>query len=204
MYVARDRDGHVVWVGDADDVRREVRSLWTRNGGSVHASVLRDTTSWEVHTLDSPWCRRVAVERLLHEHRPRAQRRRITGDQAAHVCLEPSKHGWRATTRRAVDTPRRGAPRPRGDPRPRHGRGDGAPTARRVVSSWPMCAACSISSTRRTATATATATARTRRPRRPRRGWCSATNSTPSTPSCPHSPGATSPRSTIWSTRTAG
>ncbi|MCB1001624.1 MAG: hypothetical protein KDB40_20200 [Acidimicrobiales bacterium] len=106
VYVARDRDGQPVWVGEADDIRRDVRSLWTRHGGSVHASVLRDTASWEVYLLDSPWCRRVAVERLLHEHRPRAQRRRITGDQAAFVCLEPSKHGWRATARRVPSTRR--------------------------------------------------------------------------------------------------
>ena len=79
VYTCVDDAGTVVWVGGADDLRRDVRSLFSRHGGAVHASVLRDTCGWQVRHVASPFARDVAVQRLLHTHRPRLQRREHRG-----------------------------------------------------------------------------------------------------------------------------
>ncbi|MFN8023800.1 MAG: exonuclease domain-containing protein [Acidimicrobiales bacterium] len=103
--LAHDRDGAVVWVGVADhDLRREVRDLFDRSGGAVHASVLRDTERWQVVEVDDPAVRRLVHLRLLHTHRPRLQRRAVLGEQASYVCLEPSRTGWKAVARRRTST----------------------------------------------------------------------------------------------------
>jgi DNA polymerase III epsilon subunit-like protein len=93
-------DGRVVWVGAADLLRRDMRAMFARTGTSVHASVLRDTETWRVVELDDPLARAVAVERLLHRHRPRPQRGSVTGDRAAHVLVVPGRSGWRARASR--------------------------------------------------------------------------------------------------------
>lgn len=94
------RDGRVVWVATADELRRDVRSMFTRTGSAVHASVLRDTERWEVVEIASPLGRLVARERLLHVHRPRLQRSVTLGQHAAYVALVPGRRGWRATATR--------------------------------------------------------------------------------------------------------
>ena len=105
VYTAVDRDGSVVWVGVAvDDLRCEVRGLFDRSGGAVHASVLRDTERWQVTEVDDPLAREVVRLRLLHAHRPRLQRREVLGEQASYVCLEPSRGGWKAVARRRPST----------------------------------------------------------------------------------------------------
>lgn len=106
VFACRDADDRVVWVSVADELRRDVRAMFTRTGTSMHASVLRDTERWEVLEIASPFGRAVARERLLHQHRPRLQRKHTVGDHAAYVDVRTTATGWRA---RAVRVPTTGA-----------------------------------------------------------------------------------------------
>lgn len=97
VFTCHDDAGRVVWVGAADDLRSDVRALFTRGGSAVHASVLRDTHAWQVHHLRAPLERDVVLTRLLHGHRPRLQRRSVVGDAAAYVCVETTTRGARTS-----------------------------------------------------------------------------------------------------------
>ncbi len=79
VYTCRDEHDQVVWVGVADDLRRDVRALFTKGGSAMHASALRDTHGWTVHHLATQIERDVTRARLLHTHRPRLQRRERGG-----------------------------------------------------------------------------------------------------------------------------
>ena len=102
VYVCLDDRGQVVWVGEADDLRRDVRQLFSRSGSAVHASVLRDTSGWEVRHVPSPIGRAVARQRLLHAHRPRLQRREVMGDAAVHVRVEATSRSLKAAVVRSA------------------------------------------------------------------------------------------------------
>jgi DNA polymerase-3 subunit epsilon len=93
VYTCRDEHHQVIWVGVADDLRREVRALFTKSGAAMHTSVLRDTHGWDVHHLATPIERDVARARLLHTHRPRLQRRQVTGESAAYLRVESTGRG---------------------------------------------------------------------------------------------------------------
>jgi hypothetical protein len=58
--------------------------------------------------VGDPLARRVARERLLHQHRPRIQRRDTLGEHAAYVVLTPQRDRWRAAASRTVPASRRG------------------------------------------------------------------------------------------------
>jgi DNA polymerase III epsilon subunit-like protein len=104
-FVCHDREGRAVWVATADELRREVRAMFTRAGSAGQSSVLRDTERWEVFEIASPLGRQIARERLLHLHRPRLQRSVTLGHHAAYVALSAGRQGWRATaTRRPAPT----------------------------------------------------------------------------------------------------
>ncbi len=104
VYACLDDRGRAVWIAAADDLRRDVRSLFTKTGSAVHASVLRDTCGWQVHHAASPIEREVIRQRLLHAYRPRAHRREVIGDDAAYVCLRATNGGARATVVRAPES----------------------------------------------------------------------------------------------------
>ena len=103
VYACLDDRGRAVWIAAAGDLRRDVRSLFTKTGSAVHASVLRDTFGWQVHHAASSIERAVIRQRLLHAYRPRAQRREVLGDAAAYVCLRATNGGARATVVRAPE-----------------------------------------------------------------------------------------------------
>lgn len=103
VYACLDDLGRAVWIAAAGDLRRDVRSLFTKTGRAVHASVLRDTCGWQVHHAASSIEREVIRQRLLHAYRPRAHRREVIGDAAAYVCLHATKSGARVTVVRAPE-----------------------------------------------------------------------------------------------------
>ena len=102
VFTCLDDRGQVVWVGEADDLRRDVRQLFSRAGSAVHASVLRDTCGWEVRHVASPIGRAVARQRLLHAHRPRLQRREVMGDAAVYVQMAPTSRSIKAAVVRSA------------------------------------------------------------------------------------------------------
>lgn len=106
VFTCLDDRGQVVWVGEAADLRRDVRQLFARGGSAVHASVLRDTCGWEVRHVPSTIGRAVARQRLLHAHRPRLQRREVTGEAAVYVRVGATA---RAVKTAVVRTPTAGA-----------------------------------------------------------------------------------------------
>lgn len=104
VFTCLDDRGQVVWVGEAGDLRRDVRQLFSRAGSAVHASVLRDTCGWEVRHVASPLARAVARQRLLHAHRPRLQRREVMGDAAVFVQVASTSRSVKATVVRSATT----------------------------------------------------------------------------------------------------
>ena len=104
VFTCLDDRGQVVWVGEAGDLRRDVRQLFSRAGSAVHASVLRDTCGWEVRHVASPLARAVARQRLLHAHRPRLQRRDVMGDAAVFVQVASTSRSVKAAVVRSATT----------------------------------------------------------------------------------------------------
>lgn len=75
IYLFRDRDGNVLYVGKATNLRSRVRSYFYGDQRRSVADMLRELDSIDYRVCDSPIEAEVLELRLIHSHRPRYNRR---------------------------------------------------------------------------------------------------------------------------------
>lgn len=75
VYMFRDRNGNVFYIGKANDLRSRVRSYFYGDHRRSVADMLRELDSVEHHVCQSPIDAEVTELRLIHQHRPRHNRR---------------------------------------------------------------------------------------------------------------------------------
>ena len=75
VYLFRDRNGTIFYVGKATDLRSRVRSYFYGDTRRSVASMLRELDEVDFRVCESPLEAEIAELRLIHAHRPRHNRR---------------------------------------------------------------------------------------------------------------------------------
>lgn len=75
VYLFRDRNGAIFYVGKATNLRSRVRSYFYGDTRRSVATMLRELADIDVHVCESPLEAEVTELRLIHAHRPRHNRR---------------------------------------------------------------------------------------------------------------------------------
>lgn len=87
VYVFRDRDGRVLYVGKATDLRSRVRSYFSGDDRRKVAQLLREVHRIDHRTCPAPLEADVLELRLIHRHQPRFNRHGTRASAAAYVRL---------------------------------------------------------------------------------------------------------------------
>ena len=75
VYLFRDRDGEVIYVGKAKNLRTRVRSYFYGDNRRSIAQMLRDLHTIDHHPCTTELEAEIAELRLIHANRPRYNRR---------------------------------------------------------------------------------------------------------------------------------